>query len=133
MYTEDTFKPLALPYCFGMHIKQEDTQVMQIQEVVMRHNCINIDVTCFSLAVSLAMTDLGQEFSMDVKITIGELDRAACTWIEHVLHLASSSFNGFSDERRKEAVNKSGDPSMSWLVCKTKINTLAYELFSGTM
>ena len=33
MYSKDAFKPPALPYCFGTHVKQEDTKLVQIQEV----------------------------------------------------------------------------------------------------
>ena len=33
MYGEYAFKPLALPYCFKAQIKQEDAQLVHIQEV----------------------------------------------------------------------------------------------------
>ena len=33
MCSEDAFKPPALPYCFGTKAKQEDTALVQIQEI----------------------------------------------------------------------------------------------------
>ena len=46
---------------------------------------------------------------MNIILGIEELDRAASSWLGHVVCLAASSFNALLNKRRKEAVGMSWD------------------------
>ena len=54
-----------------------------------------------------AVTDLGEDLTTDIILTLEELDSPALTCLDDALILAASSFNSLSEEHRKEAVLKS--------------------------
>ena len=107
---KDVFKPLALPCCFSTYIKQEDAQLVQIQEAAGLHGGA---ITSTMMALTSAWQTIQQtaiyhiqELATETVVTIEELKGPALTQLGHVLGPAACSFNNLSDKRWKGAFNK---------------------------
>ena len=91
MYRRDSFKPPVLPYCFGTRVKQEDTQLMQLQEGSRFLGCAFMSTMVALVSVwqrlQQAAMDLGPEMSSEMILVIKELDGVASTKLGHALYL----------------------------------------------
>ena len=57
MYGKDAFKTPVLPYCFGTKVKQEDTPLVQIQEIA---GLLGGAITSIIVALALVRQHLQQ-------------------------------------------------------------------------
>ena len=96
MYSGDALKPPALPYCFGTKVKQEDTALVQIQEItgLLGGSITSTLVALASVRQQLqwAATEL-EDLTTDIVLTFKELYGPASTQLGHALRLVASSFN----------------------------------------
>ena len=103
MYGEDGFQVLVLSYCFETHIKQEDAQLVQIEEVagllMVVITSTMVELASFRQRLQHIATDWGQEMASKVILSIEELDGKASTYLEHAMHLVASYFNSLSEKK----------------------------------
>ena len=108
MYGEDTFKPPALQYSFGIKAKQEVVPLGMFQEIT---GLLGSMITSMMVALVLVKHRLkkvakeyGEDLATDIIITLEELDSPAFTCLGHAPKLTDSSFNSLSEKRRKKTV-----------------------------
>ena len=83
MHGEDAFTPPALPCCFGTRLKQEDTALVQIQEIAQLLGAAIIFTMVALVSVrqwlqQVAM-ELGEDLTTDIMFTLEELNGPAST------------------------------------------------------
>ena len=66
-----------------------------------------VALTSVRLCLQQAATELGEDLTADIILTLKELDRPVSTRLDHAFRSGASSFNSLSEKCRKEAVSKS--------------------------
>ena len=118
MYNKDTFKPPALPYCFGTKAKQKNVFLVQIQKIA---GLLEGAITSMMVALASVRqwlqqvaTELGKDLPMDIFLAGEELDGPASMGLGHALRLLPSALNSFKRRGEKRQHQSCGVRRASW-------------------
>ena len=87
MYREDTFKPPPLPYFLRTQVKQDDTQLVQIQEVA---GLLGVALALVRQRLQQAATDLDPKLASEVVLVTKKLVSMVSARLDYALHLVAS-------------------------------------------